>query len=111
MSHSKDELESAFNSFWIAGMRKVNKKAARKAFEKEVKLQSDLTQFVFMLINDIKARKGKQFGFDSMHPATYLNGERWEDELPKAEIVNNVTDIRSTRDMTIEDEFNRDWAD
>ena len=112
MKHSKDDLESAFNSFWVAGMKKVNKKAARKAFEKEAKLQSGLTQFVFMLINDIKARKGKQFGFDSMHPTTYLNGERWEDELPKTEIVNNVTPIRSTRDTTLEQELtDRTWAD
>lgn len=24
----------------------------------------------------------EQMGFDKMHPTTYLNGERWEDELP-----------------------------
>jgi len=107
-----NNIDSAFESFWIAGMKKVNKKAARKAFEKLAKNQKDLTQFVFMICNDVKARKGKQFGFDALHPATYLNGERWEDELPKTEIVNNVTAIRTTRDMTLEEELtDRSWAD
>lgn len=113
MSYSKDELDSAFNTFWIAGMKKVNKKAARKAFEKEAKSQSDLAQFVFMLSNDIKARKGKQFGFDSMHPATYLNGERWEDELPKLEVIDNVRSIgnRLTKDIDLIEELSdRSWA-
>lgn len=73
-----------FENFWQAGMRKVNKKAARKIFQRLLKEQSNPHEFVEMLSNDVKHRiRLKQFGFDAMHPTTYLNGERWEDEMPK----------------------------
>lgn len=76
-----DEL---FDIFWDAGLRKAgSKKKARKAFDRAIK-ESGMTGEVFtrFVVADIRERKAlNQYGFDRLHPSTYLNGERWEDEL------------------------------
>ena len=37
-----------------------------------------------MLAEDIRLRaKAQQMGFDKLLPASYLNGERWNDEKPQ----------------------------
>lgn len=84
------EIDQAFESvFWSAGMVKKGKQKAMSAFRsqfQEWRKESRGTpeQFAQMLAEDIACRKGKQFGFDNLHPATYLNGKRWNDEKPAA---------------------------
>ena len=74
-------MNDLFELFWLAGMRKLNKKMARKSFERVMKQVADPEDFVQMLIKDIEYRISVgQFGFNQMHPTTYLNGERWEDD-------------------------------
>lgn len=47
-----------------------------------------LADFTDTLINDIRQRlRLGQFGFDRLHPATYLNQARWQDELPPPQAV------------------------
>lgn len=81
-------IDQAFESvFWSAGMVKKGKQKAMSAFRsqfQEWRKESRGTpeQFAQMLAEDIACRKGKQFGFDNLHPATYLNGQRWNDEKP-----------------------------
>lgn len=77
-------MEAAFETFWQAGMRKANRKAARKAFEAAAKASDKtLAEFARFLADDIGRRiAAEQLGFDRMHPTTYLNGERWEDDMP-----------------------------
>jgi len=100
-------IDEAFEIFWLAGMRKLNKKKALTVFKRMAKKAPDLKEFALRLYSDIQARLGKQFGFDAMHPTTYLNGERWEDELPQALQVAD----RSTRDISLEEELtDRSWA-
>jgi len=77
--------EFHFNQFWEAGMRKVgDKKKAKSRFVKILRSQKvgtdhDFTQFI---VHDIQKRLNiNQLGFDAMHPTTYLNGERWNDEI------------------------------
>lgn len=83
-----EETDKAFeNIFWRAGMVKKGKQKAISAFRsqfQEWRKESRGTpeQFAQMLAEDIACRKGKQFGFDNLHPATYLNGKRWNDEKP-----------------------------
>ncbi|EJA3065503.1 replication protein [Cronobacter sakazakii] len=83
-----EETDKAFESiFWCAGMAKKGKQKAISAFRsqfQEWRKESRGTpeQFAQMLAEDIACRKGKQFGFDNLHPATYLNGKRWNDEKP-----------------------------
>ncbi|KAB1061129.1 replication protein [Cronobacter sakazakii] len=82
------EIDQAFESvFWSAGMVKKGKQKAISAFRsqfQEWRKESRGTpeQFAQMLAEDIACRKGKQFGFDNLHPATYLNGQRWNDDKP-----------------------------
>lgn len=76
-------IEDSFEIFYQAGMRKLNKKAALKAFAKQVKERKVCpTEFANMLADDVRKRvAAQQMGFDAMHPTTYLNNERWEDEI------------------------------
>ena len=79
---------AGFEEFWAAYPRKTAKKAARNAWEK-LKPTPGLAQ---ALVLDCQQRvaqgewdtgRGKAY---IPHPATYLNGERWEDEIiPRAE--------------------------
>lgn len=86
-----EETDKAFESiFWCAGMVKKGKQKAISAFRsqfQEWRKESRGTpeQFAQMLAEDIACRKGKQFGFDNLHPATYLNGKRWNDDKPTSE--------------------------
>lgn len=80
------DFEVCFSQFWQAGLPKVNKSKALKnfksSFEKVCSQQPmSLEAFTAMLVNDVKTRLGlRQFGFDRLHPATYLNNQRWLDE-------------------------------
>jgi DNA replication protein DnaC len=79
-SADANRIDEAFESFWKMGMRKHNKVAARKAFARQAK-GKDLDDFLAMLAKDVETRivTGQQ-GFTEMHPSTYLNNQRWEDE-------------------------------
>lgn len=77
------DADQAFEVFWTAGMRKVGKKAAVRSFKAVAKkLKADPWDLAYQLADDVRARlQADQLGFDSMHPTTYLNGERWNDEI------------------------------
>jgi hypothetical protein len=106
--------QDAFEIFWGAGMRKINKKKARTIFERIAKKTPDPTRFAEALAQDIQTRlRLNQFGFSGLHPATYLNGERWEDELPQIKQIVQVETVedRSTRDISFEETLtDRSWA-
>jgi len=78
-----EELNTMFELFWNAGMRKTGKKTAQKKFMSLAsKKNGSLELWTNNLVVDIRDRLASgQLGFDQMHPSTYLNGERWEDEL------------------------------
>lgn len=76
-------IEDAFNKFWISYHKKQGKAQALKAFKAAVKREGikDFEEFSEMLITDCKERlSSKQFGFDNLNGATYINNNRWEDE-------------------------------
>jgi len=78
-----DEL---FQRFYNAGMRKMDRKKALILFNRLLKKQDDPEAFTTKLVFDIQKRISvNQQGFDKLHPTTYLNGERWEDEIIQAE--------------------------
>ena len=86
--------DAEFDMFWAAGMKKVDKKKARSAFTRIIKKQADPQQFTEMLVTDIANKlKANQQGFELLHPTTYLNGERWDDEITEQE-MNNGQDQR-----------------
>ncbi|EAU0942336.1 replication protein [Salmonella enterica] len=90
-TNKHQSTDEAFESiFWLAGMRKLEKKKSKSAFRtqyQEWRRANGGTpeQFAMFLAGDISSRIGKQFGFDKLHPTTYLNGKRWEDEKPSAD--------------------------
>lgn len=73
----------AFDRFWCAGLVKRSRATAVPAFIKQLKtLKMRPDDFVDMVVADIAARKkAQQPGIDSLHPETYLNQQRWTDEL------------------------------
>lgn len=86
------ELADNFHAFWQAGLPKLNRAKAEQAFKRafeawrknEKNRGQGLVEFTEMLIADIRKRNGLgQFGFDKLHPTTYLNGKRWEDDYPQ----------------------------
>ena len=87
-----DLHEEAFNHFW-SNMKlvKKNKKGSLSAFKKVTKDKSKSPMdWATFLINDIQNRiNANQFGIDKLHPATYLNGQRWEDEITIDQPNNN----------------------
>ena len=79
--NKKQEQEQKFARFWTAYPRKVSKETARKAFER-LNPDDDLLAAMIEAIERQKLspqwqENGGQF---IPHPATWLNGRRWEDE-------------------------------
>lgn len=85
-----DPVDAAFeNIFWGAGLRKDAKVKAKSAFRTKYRDWKKANRgtpdsFAVMLAEDIRVRaKAQQMGFDKLLPASYLNGERWNDEKPQ----------------------------
>lgn len=103
----------AFETFWAAYPRHTGKQNAQKAFDK-LKPNDDLLEIMLSSINAWKLSDQwtKDGGQYIPHPATWLNGRRWEDELPKAAGLNmkqtGATQYQQ-RDYT-EDELEPDWV-
>lgn len=78
-------LDAAFERFWAAYPRKTDKKDAKKAF---FRLKPDEGLLNLLLTAIEKQKKSAQWAEEGgrfvPHPSTWLNGCRWEDELPKA---------------------------
>lgn len=86
-----NNIDRFFDIFWQSGMRKVNKSGALKSFKKALKDENGKSpeQFASELANDVQLRiQSNQFGFDKMHPTTYLNQKRWNDEYETNQSAN-----------------------
>ena len=77
----KEYDQAVFDRFWSVYPRKVAKGDARKAFNKVIK-----TVPLHVLIDSVEKHKKSEQWKDPKfipHPATWLNGERWEDDVTK----------------------------
>ncbi len=76
-------LHDAFEVFYNAGLPKKDRKRAEDKFKKTAKrLKRDPMEFAEFLASDIGKRlAAEQQGFELLHPTTYLNNERWLDEI------------------------------
>ena len=84
-----DADSAAFDAFWSAYPRRVGKGAARKAFAKaitKVDLQTMLDALERRKSSNQWAKDGGEF---VPHPSTWLNQERWEDDLDSEGGINN----------------------
>lgn len=68
--------DESFEIFWNSFPRKIAKANARKAFAKAIKL----TTLEIMLDAVTKYVACKPDWQDYAHPASWLNGERWDDQ-------------------------------
>lgn len=87
----EQRIKDAFDKFWSAYHNKKSKPATEKAFKAAIKREGikDLDAFVKMLIDDCKAKlSAGEFGFDRLHGSTYLNNNRWEDDITLTESQN-----------------------
>lgn len=83
--------DAAFDSFWAAYPRKVNKAAAKKAWEKAAKEKDVPSKIHAALIWQVVSPDWKKEGGKFIpHPSTYLNNRRWEDEPPKTADVHPI---------------------
>ena len=78
-------IEQGFNIFYSAGLVKKSKKSALDKFKLLAKnMKADPIELGELLKTDIQSRiANQQFGIDKLHPATYLNQQRWEDDNEK----------------------------
>ena len=79
------EIYAHFDEFWSAYPRKVDKKRALKVWEK-LKPSKELADTILGAVEKQRqAKEQKQtmgeFVPEWPHPTTWLNGERWEDEV------------------------------
>lgn len=69
-------LEDQFNTFWRTYPRRISKGTARTAFAKAIRKTT--LETILAAIEDYKRFKPERI--DYKHPATWLNGECWDDE-------------------------------
>ena len=76
-------LHDAFEVFYNAGLPKKDRKRAEDKFKKTAKrLKREPMEFAEFLASDIGKRlAAEQQGFELLHPTTYLNNERWLDDI------------------------------
>lgn len=78
-SSSDDEVDYYFDQLWSLYPRKVGKGQARKAFKAASK-KKDFYELLPKLMDYVQTLEGKDKQYIP-HLATWLNGERWEDEV------------------------------
>lgn len=81
LSNSAREVEARFDRFWEAYPRKTAKDSARKAFL-NLAPTDDMLSVMLSAIEQQEASEQWQEPRYIPHPATWLNGKRWEDKLP-----------------------------
>ena len=71
-----------FDTFWAAYPKKVAKADARKAWAQTKDIRPELTNLLIAITANCKTESWmKSGGAFIPYPATWLRGERWEDEL------------------------------
>lgn len=84
----KAQTKNAFEIFWNAYPKKKNKKRAKQiwyAAKLDKKFHEIMEKLTIQCAHDADWKKGF-----APHASTYLNGERWEDEIAK-DISNNTS--------------------
>jgi hypothetical protein len=71
-----------FEIFWKAYPRRVAKAVARKAWIQTVKVRPPLEELLTAINNQCQSDQWQKDGGQYIpHPATWLRGERWSDEM------------------------------
>lgn len=109
-------FEADFEAFWKAYPRHVNKSKAKAALLKALK-KTTLETILKNLANQKKTNQWtKDNGQFIPHPTTWLNGERWEDEIatgpaPRPEGIPSQADVISVcKEKWGEDPRHTNWG-
>jgi hypothetical protein len=95
-NHQEPSLSEEFNQFWDAYPRKVAKGIAKKAFGKAFANHPDLT--IGRLLESVKQYEASVTDIKyCAYPATWLNGERWMDNLEAKSASVKVTEHAAAR--------------
>lgn len=99
----------AFDRFWVIYPRKVGKSAAEKAWSK-IKVTADLFDLMAKALAawTVSTDWTKDGGQFIPHASTWLNGKRWEDELPQPA---GAVPSASRRPASSPDFNDTSWAD
>lgn len=99
----------AFDRFWALYPRKVGKSAAEKAWAK-IKVTADLFDLMAKALAawTVSTDWTKDGGQFIPHASTWLNGKRWEDELPQPA---GAAPFASRRQASGPDFNDTSWAD
>lgn len=82
----KFDQEAAFNEFWKHYPKKTNKANAKKSFNKKCKSEEMLQTMIEAIEKQKDSKQWQEANGQYIpHPSTWLNGERWEDELEPAQ--------------------------
>jgi uncharacterized protein YdaU (DUF1376 family) len=107
------EGEDLFLKFWKLYPNKVGKAAAEKAWKK-LKITDDLFALIAMGLTKqvVSTAWTKDNGQFIPHPSTWINGKRWEDEVPEpAPAGSNVHPFPPRRQANGPDFDDKSWAD
>lgn len=86
------QLEADFNFFWTIYPKKQGKKEALKAYVKARKTASKET--LLQALRDVKAKDWKNRELQYIpHASTWLNQERWNDEVIEAKKIDPLDDL------------------
>jgi len=81
---STDVDSSPFEKFWSVYPKKVAKQAAVKAFVKLNPSEATLNEILAGVRKWVETKQWQNDGGEFIpNPATFLNGRRWEDEIPE----------------------------
>ena len=86
IAHAQSQIaQNGFDDFWRAYPKKKDKAKARKSFEKALK-KTSLENLIKALEAQKKSHDWQKDGGQFIpYPTTWLNGERWEDELEQSQ--------------------------
>ena len=103
-------VEDLFPKFWKLYPRKVGKDKAEKAWAK-LKVSPDLFDLMVKALGKqvLTPEWIKDKGQFIPHPSTWLNGKRWEDEIP--EVPSNVHAFAPRRQANGPDVNDLSWAE
>lgn len=117
-ARAREEVTKRFDRFWAAYPKKIAKKDAEKAFRK---LDPDDGLLAAMMASLDRWKMSEQWTRDGTayvpNPATWLNGERWKDEVPppsrpreKTVIAQQYEQRDYSQDTSLQERINADMT-
>jgi hypothetical protein len=97
---SDEEVSGMFAKFWEAFGNKKSKKRAFTAFKRLTKTKREKC---LQRIPEYKAYLEANDHLQQMHPTTWINGERWEDDFTVEKVSSNTDQALKDASMTEEE--------